>query len=77
MDSPIKRILLYNVFWERGVSCMKPIAVTIARIEGDNAILYDVQTLPADVREEIRSALPTSPLLQAEETAVMKYIKKA
>ena len=32
--------------------------------------------LLADVREEIRTALPTSLLLQAEETAVLKYIKK-
>lgn len=48
----------------------------MARIEGDNAILSDVQTLLADVREEIRTAMPTSLLLQAEETAVLKYIKK-
>ena len=55
---------------------LKPIAVAIAQIEGDNAILSDVQTLLADVREEICTALPTSLLLQAEETAVLKYIKK-
>jgi hypothetical protein len=55
---------------------LKPIAVAIARIEGDNVILSDVQTLLADVREEIRIALPTSLLLKAEETAVLKYIKK-
>jgi hypothetical protein len=55
---------------------LKPIAVAIAWIEGDNAILSDIQTLLADVREEIRIALPTSLLLQAEETAVMKYIEK-
>ena len=48
-----------------------PIAVAIARIEGDNAILADAQTLLADVREEICTALPTS-----LETAVLKYIKK-
>ena len=76
MDSPIKRILLDDVFWERVVSSLKPIAVAIARIEGDNAILSDVQTLLADVREEIRIALPTSLLPQAEEIAVLKYIKK-
>ena len=78
MDSPIKRILLVDVFWERVVSTLKPlkpIAVAIARIEGGNAILSDVQTLLADVREEIRTALPTSLLLQAEGTAVLKYIK--
>ena len=51
MDNPIKRILLDQVFWERVVSSLKPIAVAIARIEGDNAILSDVQTLHADVRE--------------------------
>ena len=55
---------------------MKPIAVAIARIEGDHVTLSDVQTLLADVREETRTALPTSLLLQAEETAVLKYIKK-
>ena len=55
---------------------LKPIAVAIARIEGDNAILSDVQTLFADIREEIHTTLPTSLLLQAEETAVLKYIKK-
>ncbi|KAM9412479.1 uncharacterized protein ACWYII_026641 [Salvelinus alpinus] len=75
MDSPIKRILLDDVFWERVVISLKPIAVAIARIEGDNATLSDVQTLLADVKE-IRTALPTSLLLQAEETAVLKYIKK-
>jgi hypothetical protein len=32
--------------------------------------------LLADVREEILTALPTSLLLQAEETAVLKYIKE-
>jgi hypothetical protein len=30
---------------------LEPIAVAIAWIEGDNAILSDVQTLLADVRE--------------------------
>jgi hypothetical protein len=71
MDSPIKRILLDDVFWERVVSSLKllkPIAVVIARSEGDNAILSDVQTLLADVTEEIHTALPTSLLLQVEET---------
>jgi hypothetical protein len=75
MDSPIKRILLDDVFWERVVSSLKllkPIAVAIAPIEGDNAILSDVQTLLADVREEIHTALLTSLLLEAEETAVLK-----
>ncbi|XP_071218617.1 uncharacterized protein [Salvelinus alpinus] len=79
MDSPIKRILLDDVFWERVVSSLKllkPIAVDIARIEGGNATLSDVQTLLADVREEVRTALPTSLLLQAGKTAVLKYIKK-
>ena len=55
---------------------LKHIAVAIARIEGDNFILSDVQTLLADVRQEICDALPTSLLLQAEETAVLVYIKK-
>ena len=48
MDSPIKRILLDDVFWERVVSSLKilkPIAVAIAWIEGDNAILSDVLSL--------------------------------
>jgi hypothetical protein len=44
MDSPTKRILLDDVFWERVVSSLKPIAVAIPRIEGDNSILSDVQT---------------------------------
>ena len=46
IDSPIKRILLDDVFWERAVSSLKhqkPIAVAIAWIEGDNAILSDVK----------------------------------
>ena len=82
MDSPIKRSFLDDEFWERMVSSLKllkPIAVAIARIEGDNAILFDVQILLADVREEMCTALPTSLfllLLQAEKTAVLKYIKK-
>ena len=53
MDSPIKRILLDDVFFSR----LKHIAGAIARIEGDNAILSDVQTLLADVREEIHTAI--------------------
>ena len=72
MDNPIKRILMDDVFWERVVSILKllkPIAVAFARIEGDNAIQSDVQTLLADVREEIRTALPTSLLLQADESS--------
>ena len=79
MDSPIKRILLDYVFWERVMSSLKllkPVAVAIARIEGDNATLSDVQTLLADVRGEICTVLPTSLLLQAKETAVLKCIKK-
>ena len=43
MDSPIKRNLLDDAFGERVVSSPKPIAVAIAWIEGDNAILSDVQ----------------------------------
>ena len=56
-DSPIKRILLDDVFWERVVSnlkLLKPIAVAIARIEGDNATLSDVQTR----HPEKKSVLP-------------------
>ena len=59
------------MYFGRVVSSLKPIVVAIAWIEGDNAILSDVQTLLADVREEIRTAL----LRQAEDTAVLKYIK--
>ena len=73
MDSPIKRILQDDIFWERVVTSqklLKPIAVAIAQIEGGIAILL------AAVKEEIHTALPTSLLLQAEETAVLKYIKK-
>ena len=58
MDSPIKRILLDYEFWEKVVSSLKllkPIAVAIVRIEGENAILSDVQTLRADVREKIQA----------------------
>ena len=33
MDSPIKRIHLDNLFWERVVRSLKPIAVAIAQIE--------------------------------------------
>jgi hypothetical protein len=44
MDSPIKRIHLNDVFWERVVSSLKPIAVAIGQIEGDNAILSDVHS---------------------------------
>ena len=35
MDSPIKRMV--EIFWERVVSSLKPIAVAIARIKGDDA----------------------------------------
>ena len=54
MDSPIKWVLLDDVFWERvirSLKLLKPTAVAIAQIEGDNGILSDVQTLLADVRE--------------------------
>ena len=49
MDSPIKRILLDDAFWEREVSSLKPLAFAIVRIERDNAILSDVQTLLAEM----------------------------
>ena len=55
---------------------LKPIAAAIAQIEGDDAILSDVQCLFAEIKEEIQTALPTSLLLQAEETAVVKSMEK-
>ncbi|GAA6089231.1 uncharacterized protein LOC122142485 [Tachysurus ichikawai] len=78
-ESPIKRILLDDVFWERVTSSLrilKPIAAAIARIEGDNAILSDVKCLFAELKKEIQSVLPASMLLQAEETAVFKSMEK-
>ena len=63
-ESPQEKAISQSA--ERVVSILKPIAVTIAQIEGDNAILSDVQTLHADVREYICTALPTSLFLHAE-----------
>ena len=68
--------MMYFVKVVSSLKLLKPIAVAIAQIEGDNDILSDAQTLLADVREEVCSALPTSLLLLADETAVLKYIKK-
>lgn len=69
-ESVIKRILLDDVFWERVTSSLrilKPIAATIAKIEGDTAILSDVKCLFAELKEELQTVLPTSLLLQAED----------
>ena len=51
---------------------LKPIAAAIAKIEGDGAILSDIQCLFADLKEDIQTVLPTSLLLKAEETAVAR-----
>ncbi|XP_033988379.1 uncharacterized protein LOC117484064 [Trematomus bernacchii] len=71
--------MLDDVFWE-GVSSslkiLKPIAAAIAMIVGDGAILSDVQCLFAELKEEIQTVLPTSLLLKAEETAVVKSLEK-
>ncbi|CAI5689300.1 unnamed protein product [Oreochromis niloticus] len=48
----------------------------IAKIEGDGAILSDVQCLFAELKEEIQTILPTSLLLKAEETAVVKSLEQ-
>ncbi|RXN06113.1 hypothetical protein ROHU_033008 [Labeo rohita] len=79
IESVIKRILLDDVFWERVTSSLrilKPIAAAIAKIEGDNAILSDVKCLFAELKEEIQTVLPTSLLLQAEESALVKSLEK-
>ncbi|KAL7384017.1 hypothetical protein ABVT39_022676 [Epinephelus coioides] len=79
IDSDIKKVILDNVFWERVSSSrkfLKPIAAAIAKIDEDGAILSDVQCLFAELKEEIQTVLPTSPLLKAEETAVVKSMEK-
>ncbi|GAA6071428.1 uncharacterized protein LOC122142485 [Tachysurus ichikawai] len=79
IESPIKRILLDDVFWERVTSSLrilKPIAAAIAMIEGDNAILSDVKYMFAELKQKIYTVLPASLLLQAEETAVVKLMEK-
>ncbi len=79
IESVIKRILLDYVFWERVTSSLrilKPIAAAVAKIEGDTAILSDVKCLFAELKEGIQTVLPTSLLLQAEETAVVKSLEK-
>jgi len=79
IESAIKRNLLDDVFWERLTSSLrilKPIAAAIDQIEGDDAILSDVQCLFAGIKEEMQTALPTSLLLKAEETAVVKSMEK-
>ena len=79
IDSDIKKVILDDVFWERVSSSqkiLKPIAAAIAKIEGDDAILSDVQCLFAELKEEIQTVLPTSLLLKAEETAVVKSLEK-
>ncbi|KAL7389821.1 hypothetical protein ABVT39_010283 [Epinephelus coioides] len=74
IDSDIKKVILDDVFWERVPSSqkiLKPIAAAIAKIEGDG-----VQCLFAELKEEIQTVLPTSLLLKAEETAVVKSLEK-
>ncbi|XP_025763605.1 uncharacterized protein LOC109202521 [Oreochromis niloticus] len=79
IDSDIKKVILDDVLWERVSSSqkiLKPIAAAIAKIEGDGAILSDVQCLFAELKEEIQTILPTSLLLKAEETAVVKSLEQ-
>ncbi|KAI5613877.1 zinc finger BED domain-containing protein 1-like [Silurus asotus] len=79
IESAITRILIDDVFWERvtsSLTILKPIAAAIAKIEGENATLSDVKCLFADLKEEILTVLPTSLLLQAEETAVVRSMEK-
>ncbi|KAL0153896.1 hypothetical protein M9458_050817 [Cirrhinus mrigala] len=72
IESAIKRILLDKV----SLRILKPIAAAIAKIEGDNTILSDVKCAFAELKEEIQTVLPTSLLLQAEKTAVVKSMEK-
>lgn len=68
--SDIKRILLDDVFWERAI------AAVVAKIEIDDAIFSDFHCLFTNHKKEIKMVLPTSLLLKAEETAVVKSLEK-
>lgn len=79
IESEMQRILLDNVFWERlgsGLSILKPIAKAIAKIEDDDAVLSDVVSLFAALKEEIQTLLPSSLLLTAEEAAALDSMEK-
>ena len=75
IESDIKKIMLDDVFWESSLTILKPIAATIAKLEGDGAILSDIQCLFAEFKEEIQMVMPTSLLLKAEETVVVKELE--
>lgn len=79
IEGYIKRVLLDDVFWERVDSSLKlvsPVAAAITQIEGDDAVLSDVRSVFANMRERICTALPTSPLLKAEEKSVIEFLEK-
>lgn len=79
IDPAIKRILLDDMFWDKvtsSLTILRPIAAAIMRIEGDSALLSDVQHLFTEMKEAITAALPTSLLQRAEETAVIKALEK-
>ncbi|KAL6465520.1 hypothetical protein MHYP_G00256530 [Metynnis hypsauchen] len=79
IESDVKRIILDDVFWEGltgSLTTLKPMVAAITKIEGDDAILSDVQYLFADLKQQIQLALPSSPLLKAEEKAVEQLMEK-
>lgn len=79
IESAIKKILLDDVFWESVTSSLrilKPIAAAIAKVEDENAILSNIKSIFANLKEEIQAVLTMSLLLQAEETAVVKTMEK-
>ena len=55
---------------------LEPIASAITEIEGDQAILSDVQRLLSELEDKVGAALPQSPLLKPEERAVLDFLEK-
>ena len=55
---------------------LEPIASAITEIEGDQAILSDVQRLLSELEDKVGAALPQTPLLKPEERAVLGFLEK-
>ena len=58
---------------------LEPIASAITEIEGDQAILSDVQRLLSELEDKVGAVLPQTPLvalLKPEERAVLGFLEK-
>ena len=58
---------ILDMYIVNSLKVLEPIASAITEIEGDQAILSDVQRLLSELEDKVGAALPQTPLLKPEE----------